>query len=632
MKLHLPIALLMACFGGVLYADATPSYTTNAVDENKDGIYDSKVTTTYTGDWYSGVYLDGISGKNEDGLYTGGAVTTKPSGSNYAQNAGAVGPLPFSTETRTATSAETIITGEGTSVYNVYGSGPNGYTVTGDKTITVKDGAFVDFLYGATYYNSSSAYRGQQMTGGITGSQAALPAYDAKLFAPKAQADENGKYPVISINIVDGGTVGDVYGASYLSSNVGVAELNQRVANYEKQGMTTADAKAAVLADMLVDTPWAINEEIKITVGNRGEVQYSIWGGGGYSASVNNKVSVTIEDGGLVRGNIFTGASGSVGSLASQFALQNYVDSTHLTINGGQVNGDFYGGGSYDSKYGIKTVVREDTLVEVNGGVVNGRVFGGGARDEVWGNTKVILRGGTVNNDVYATGSSSGGVHATVGGDAEVVLVGEGTKVTGTIYGKPNDNVKVNGTTRLTIGTLEEAYTGTHELKIAAFDEVAITQGSAANLCAADGTTLSLQDIAVTSLSNAMPEQVAELTLGSGILVDEAAFTFTVIVSDTDLTPGNSFTLDLLRLVDGNIDTYAINALELDEVTTLDSSLVSFISENGEEITMQDVVLSRNTEGAVTTYSVSATTIPEPTTATLSLLALAGLAARRRRK
>ena len=130
------------------------------------------------------------------------------------------------------------------------------------------------------------------------------------------------------------------------------------------------------------------------------------------------------------------------------------------------------------------------------------------------------------------------------------------------------------------------------------------------------------------------------------------AFTGTATVKINDVVVGTSTTLTLNPVANGNGTDYNIgtftfgfdNAFLLDGTETVTISLtasdkkfgVAAVANNG-TVTATDITdMVTSSSGdkykAVVQLSGSVVTIPEPATATLSLLALAGLAARRRRK
>ena len=134
--------------------------------------------------------------------------------------------------------------------------------------------------------------------------------------------------------------------------------------------------------------------------------------------------------------------------------------------------------------------------------------------------------------------------------------------------------------------------------------------------------------------------EVGDLTVESGTLnISENISTGALTLNDCTLNFSDGVIIDLggnnLILGDNVAITLSVESLENIEgfslfkaegnVTGLDGITVTFEDETGAQ---KVAALSVNSDGTVVTTAA----VPEPTTATLSLLALAGLAARRRRK
>ncbi|MBO5886736.1 MAG: hypothetical protein J6Q60_01795 [Bacteroidaceae bacterium] len=161
--------------------------------------------------------------------------------------------------------------------------------------------------------------------------------------------------------------------------------------------------------------------------------------------NVTGAISLTV-DGGTVAGNVYGGGNESPSR-----------NNTEVTIKGtASVNGDVYGGGNIANVDGT-------TSVGIQGGTISKDVYGGGALANT-GSTTVRLSGGTVH-DVYGGGlgqkngfyGATEDIEAYVNGDVTVTLNGSNEtgatndcKVTGNIFGcnnlngSPKGNVEVN--------------------------------------------------------------------------------------------------------------------------------------------------------------------------------------------
>lgn len=159
-----------------------------------------------------------------------------------------------------------------------------------------------------------------------------------------------------------------------------------------------------------------------------------------------------------------------------------------------------------------------NAVVNINGGEVNGDIYGGGIAAYGWngvggshvGNSTINLNGGKVVGDVYAGGAASstdlkengGYIHATATVDTAVINLA-GTEVTGILYGVGTVDGKVNGGTSTASSTVKNStlnLIGTNELglvgeaglessKIQSFDAVNFKAGSETVVTNANSTT-----------------------------------------------------------------------------------------------------------------------------------------------
>ncbi len=366
MKTHLPTKLY-----ATLIAAITAGSVTLAGEEPKtqgtitvgSGVYtystdaDGTVTSVFTGDGTTGSFNEGYTKANG---HIGGIA------GEYVNIDG---------NKRVATNTDLTIGGNDingvaieTRLNRVTASGVKGYAVTGDKKVTVKEGATVNLLIGG--YDLDTKYGIPALTIPTEASQ-----YSTGVpFAPKSS--ENA---VISIN-VEGGTVGQIYGA-YISSNVAANEINAAKKKLEGEEL---DA-------YLANPAWAHNEKIDINIsgGNTGLVL-----GGGFHGAANGGVEITVSGDTTTVDEIYGGSYGT-----SNFS--GYADNTAVTIKGGTVTGSVYGGG-----YNHLSRVNGDTSVSLSGGTVKGNVYGAGNGDKVGGNSSVTLTGDNtlVEGTVYGGG------------------------------------------------------------------------------------------------------------------------------------------------------------------------------------------------------------------------------------
>ncbi len=324
----------------------------------------------------------------------------------------------------------------------------------------------------------------------------------------------------------------------------------------------------------------------------------AIMGGGGRWCGTADAAGIEINiSGGVINNKVYAGTNG--GSTGY----------TELNITGGEINADVYGGGR--KTFGK---VLGDTVVNISGGTINGNVYAGGNQDTVEGNAYV-----------------------TVSGNAAI---------SGTIYGGGSDDAKVLCSSILEIQT-------TQSLKIADFDEVKVSNVNATfetfttaeggtKFNVGSGATLTLNEVVINGQNNAIvlsalsenPDGSVSLE-GTNVLFERACFT--IVLSDDAIANAGTLKFDLVAC-----DVMTMFSLD---TNWLDASDVRFVREDGTEFTPADFELASTLNadvdlnnpddtlhGIVVTVSLPQSSIPEPATVTLSLLALAGLAARRRRK
>ncbi len=357
---------------------------------------------------------------------------------------------------------------------------------------------------------------------------------------------------------------------------------------------------------------FTLNGDVEINVQDNSAVNGEIRGGGGSYGCVDGTVTINISDNATVAGNIYGGAR----------QKDAFVNGTDITISdNAQIKANVYGGGSYS---GGSSVVKGDTAVTIEGGTVDGTVYGGGVKDTVEGSTKVVLSGGAVTGNVVASGEGS----STVTKNAEVVIQGENTQVEGTIYGKSEDAV-VYGTTKLSVETAATAAVADFDSividaaqKEVVFETVTLS-ATGTTISVADGSALTLGSISNGSESSSLSFSgtgVITLTEDAQSYAEEHGLNFVVTI-DAANTNETEFALLTLQKADGQ-------AFTTSDPTKIG---VTFVDVNGN--TFDSDVTNIEVDAATGQYKVIASvTVPEPTTATLSLLALAGLCARRRRK
>lgn len=172
-----------------------------------------------------------------------------------------------------------------------------------------------------------------------------------------------------------------------------------------------------------------VGGDVYIKVYGNAQVKGEIRGGGGTHACVEGKVTINLYDNAIVTENIYGGARGGLNGVGA------YVrNGTNITVDGNaQIQKNIYGGSSYSATSAYSYA---DTNITVSGGTINGNVYGGGDRDIIQGATNVVISGGVIKKSVYGGGSGS-----TITNGTNVTL--SGGSISGTVYGTgENDTVK----------------------------------------------------------------------------------------------------------------------------------------------------------------------------------------------
>lgn len=182
--------------------------------------------------------------------------------------------------------------------------------------------------------------------------------------------------------------------------------------------------------------------------------------GGGNAAGVSGTATVTLTSGKVLTG-VYGGcnASGTVGGAIA------------LNINGGQVGtsanskayGIFGGGKGQATQTGDAVTVTIGTTTDAQTyPTIYGDVYGGSAEgqvnDAIGEITKVWLKKGVINGDLYGGGFGDNGANALVNGGVQVVV--DGGTVTGKVFGCNNANGTPKGAVTVTINGTDTPQSG----------------------------------------------------------------------------------------------------------------------------------------------------------------------------
>lgn len=341
---------------------------------------------------------------------------------------------------------------------------PATFTDVNNSTLNIADNAGERaYLVGGNAFNTGTVAGKVNIninggsTWGVVGGLILHGILDDSYTPTKSTAD-------VIINMT-GGEVNRIIGGNFFSIS-GLKHQDGTITKFDGTNPDAVDTLAEYIIDRGGPSTFAVGGNVYINVS--GGVLTKTYAGGGGNGSVDGIVHITISGDTLVKENIYSGARNDSGFLGENVP---YVGGTDVQILGGTIQGNVYGGGSYEN---AASLVKGNSCVAISGGTVKGNVYGGGDGDIVKGNSTVVLNCGTVEGSVYATGNDN-----TVEGKATVQILGGDWSDT-PIYGK-TAGATVKGGTELIVGAEGVAYNG--ELgSISGFDSVVVAKGSALNV------------------------------------------------------------------------------------------------------------------------------------------------------
>ena len=322
-----------------------------------------------------------------------------------------------------------LIQGAHSSVRNIYGGGNKAH-VSSATTVNVNGGTVTQDVYG----------------GG-------------------ALANVGGSNVTLSggtVRTLYGGGMGNTTTAALVDNNAQVTVSGGTI-NGTKINTSGADVYGGVFGGCNVKGTVKGGSTVQITGAfNTGTNRVNVYGGGlGESTNVVGTVAVSV--GANVNGDVYGGsAKGLVNYVYNNDVAPTTANSsatTTVTLTGGAVTGDIYGGGhgldnqlanvggpvtvtvsggSANNVFGANNLLgapQSGTIqVNISNGTVNQDVYGGGNEAATEQPTQVTVGGGQVKRDVYG-----GGAYASTGATTVNITAGtigtSGTTTTGNVYG-----------------------------------------------------------------------------------------------------------------------------------------------------------------------------------------------------
>lgn len=374
---------------------------------------------------------------------------------------------------------------------------------------------------------------------------------------------------------------------------------------------------------------------------------------GSYGGGKADAFNVYIN-GGQLENNVVGGSISGAGS----------IDSVLIALNSGKITGNIYGGSNNEngdtSKAGVSNIANAvvgKAQIIVNGGEVTGNIVAGGSAGTI-GNVDVLITDGTIGGNI-----TKGAAKRQQGATTSVTVVGNKASIGGNIEA---DTVTLQDVDAAESATGFDKYSNIITADKLVLNNVQTNLGASVKVTEIEvngsNTSLIMSDFATlesltlgsgvsfgafktaesrsAATSNETTLSLSNLTVGKGSTLNANIVLGkdSILSMEGCLTMGSSvalasgmtidLTTDLLtRLYQGEaIDLFAsVDSLTLDGLN-IDHDTITEVSFNVDDM-VQTFDMAYSNAGTV-----SITLVPEPATATLSLLALAGLAARRRRK
>ena len=332
---------------------------------------------------------------------------------------------------------------------SVYGSGENGHTF--NNTVVMINGGTIGIADksdpGYTIISSGTTYEGAAYPyrGNVYGSGCGTDKYYSDATGVANPRDGNGDtynplsgivYGTTTVNINGGQVARNVYGAGAMGS-VGKATTTNNVTTVSG-GTTTINVSGGTVG---VD---GTNGDGNVFGAARGDASATI----NQFALVRKSTNVSVT-GGTIKGNIYGGGElGSVGTFTVSNDMRTFTwtdtdgtDNTannekntgvcHVTVNGSSadINGKVFGGGKgLDDTFWCEKGIAYSTKVNIVEGTVTGNVYGGGEVGRVETDSYVKIG----DDDGTAEGTSTPSIMGSVfGGGAGVETHGYSALVRG---------------------------------------------------------------------------------------------------------------------------------------------------------------------------------------------------------
>ncbi len=533
---------------------------------------------------------------------------------------------------------------------NISVSGESSLTSTGEGRLWVNQGSLsagsvnINATLGA---NQTMSYTGIGSEGGnsyvayklFTTTQQSGQSYgnESNAIANTAQTGSTSGNVAVS---VDGGTLSTKYLVAHSGAWNGDVHvsLDGEFSIPDSTGYNVAHYKGSLEGDVSL----VLGEDFRVkddkTLG-------TFVGTNGGSAHVHGDINMEFSSGDLTVGNTHQGCA------VAGVSGGNADGKVSITVNAGTFNGSIYGGSvNVDT-----STIGEGTEVSLYGGTVTGNVYGAGKVGTITEGGSAVTVTGDANVQSATVGSkaiiSAGGTGGSIQGGTlltvkDVTETDSFASFSGILSG--NEGSQLTGTRTLCFdGSKLSQFTA----ELRNFDVVnLIGQSDVLLNDLGDAHALNIEEGSRVSLANETSFSINEATLvlGSGSQSESA--------SALNNRGGEPLTIQTLTLdLTAEFCEYMVSSPATMAFTAPASAPIAHNSLEGKLLlgagTIEASTININLAEGYGNYSIASTgikvidgysyvnyslsasqAIPEPTSATLSLLALAGLAARRRRK
>ena len=499
-----------------------------------------------------------------------------------------------------------------------------------------------------------------------------------KAYAPTTQGLVSGENAYIttqnaaSINSLVGNTAYTTSGKDFTGAPEASIVSNSLV-NSATSAKTVKLTSSSGWAGM---TNLADSGEVNVQL--TGSVTYTLFGS--MNNATNGHLTLELVDGATIGNGTYNGQTAAItGSYGGGDAA-----SFHVYMKGGTVGGDIVGG----SAYGNGAI--NDVKLVFNGGEVTGNVIGGSKVNQgIVHNASIILTGGKINGNINAGGDAGtiGNTHIVItggeitgdilkgaatredGAEANVTVIGNSARIGGNITA---DNVTLRDVTGLDASTGVDAYSGTITAGRLTLDNVQVDlmatlsenittievcNGSRTGAALGDERTLSRLKLSSGTTFSAYKQDsggnsditsaqestlrisVLEVGIGATLNANLAFSSSSELILNGTLTMGSEVDLATgmtLTLSESMLEQlYGLQAVTLFsgvDTLTLDGNVMAADSTMNVNDVFSNLNQGYDYTMAYVGGNVNLFIVPEPATTTLSLAALAFLAARRRRR